>query len=134
MGYANGERKFFIGERTGLLGSKRKQSLEKFGYSPKNFVQLARLLWAATYFIENGVFPVKISDYNPELQEFLFSVKTEPEKHNKDDLLRLSYKYEEKLKEVFDSRNKNNDFKFDSDVANGLLLGVYKKYLTAADT
>lgn len=129
MGYAQGERKLFTGERTGALGGKRKENIDKLGFSPKNYTQLMRLLWAATYFIQNKIFPVKIQDYNTSLHEFLFEVKTKPENYKKEDLLTTSYVYEDRLKEVFNERNITQDFTFNPDVANELLLGVYLKFL-----
>jgi predicted nucleotidyltransferase len=71
LGYIQSERRLAIGERTGKLGGKRIDQLEKYGFSPKNFVQLVRLSWAGSYFFNKGIFPVKISDYDKELSSLL---------------------------------------------------------------
>lgn len=128
MGYIQSERRLAIGERTGKLGGKRIELLEKYGFSPKNFVQLVRLSWAGSYFFEKGIFPVKISDYNSNLSELLLSIKTKPELHSKDNLLELTYQYEEKLKSSFDNRKLTR--KFNEEKVNNLLLEFYYPFLT----
>lgn len=80
-GYMQGELRLANGERTGKLGGKRKEAIDKYGYSPKNFVQLFRLAWAGCEYFQTGVFPVKVSDVNKSFSDYLVSLKTEPQKH-----------------------------------------------------
>src|SRR5438045_3325959 len=82
-GYIEGEAKLTLGERTGKLGGKRFESLQKYGYSPKNLVQLVRLSWAGRKYFQEGRFPVNIHREDKNLAADLFRVKTEPQKYNK---------------------------------------------------
>lgn len=79
MGYLFNEMRLATGQRTGLLGSKRKNALEKYGFSPKNFSHLFRLAECGRHFFNTGVYPVCIKDFNPEVHELCLNVKTRPE-------------------------------------------------------
>lgn len=127
MGYTQGERRLATGERTGQLGGKRKSAVDTYGFSPKNFTQMFRLLKLGTYFFNQNKFVVDVSYFDDKTHNLLRSVKFTPEKHNKEELNELSYEFETELKESFDNRQK--DFKFDEDLANKLLLSCYKPYL-----
>lgn len=127
VGYIHNERRLANGDRTGNLGSKRKQSLERYGFSPKNFSHLLRLAYCGRRFFETDNYPVKIVRDDPEFRDFLFSVKTEPGKHSKDRLNELSDEAEEGLKKAFDSRR--STFEFDEVLANRLCLEFYLPFL-----
>ena len=45
-GYCFSERQLVLGKRTGVLGGKRKEALERLGYSYKNLVKFLRLCLA----------------------------------------------------------------------------------------
>jgi hypothetical protein len=128
-GYIFGERRLFNGERVGEAGGKRREAIEKYGFSPKNWVQLIRLSWAGIEFFKTGIFPVNVKEHNPELAEVLLEVKTNPENYSKDYLLRFVDQWETLLNFAFDNRDKSKDFKFDSKVANNICLMLYKKPL-----
>lgn len=127
IGYIESEKRLASGERTGDLGSKRKNQIEKYGFSPKNFSHLIRLAYCGKTFFETGVYPVNISSHNKEIRDLIFSIKTEPDKYNKDQLLDLSKSFVEELKISFNNRKK--DFKFNESLANNLCLKFYLPYL-----
>ena len=112
-----------MGDRTGVLGSKRKASLDKYGYSYKNAVQLFRLAWAGTYFFKFGIFPVKVSRFDEGFHHFLMNRKLYPASHTRDEIEEDSIKLEQALDKSYNERTSN--FKFDDDLANNLLLKVY---------
>lgn len=127
LGYIQNEKRLANGERTGNLGSKRKNNIEKYGFSPKNFSHLFRLAHCGSKFFETGHYPVNISKHDPQFRNFLFSIKTEPEKYNKDYLNILTQKAIDKLKFSFDKRKE--DFHFDDEFANKLCLEFYLPFL-----
>lgn len=123
LGYVFNEKRLSNGERTGLLGGKRKEALQKFGFSYKNFVQLFRLLFCGTTFFKTGKFPVNIMEYDPDYGKFLLAIKTTPENFNKEDLNKLVEEREEEMKKAFDNRTIN--YTFNEDLANELILDSY---------
>ena len=126
-GYIQSERRLAIGERTGKLGGKRYDQVIKLGFSPKNFVQLFRLTWAAAYFFQYGIFPVSVKDYDANLWTNLIELKTKPENFDKETLLTISDGHEQIMKDSY--ANRKFKFEFDEDAANSLLLNLYKPYL-----
>lgn len=127
MGYIENEKRLANGERTGKLGSKRRKSLEKYGFSPKNFSHLLRLSFCGSVFFETDFYPVDLKKYDTEFRNFLFEIKTTPEKFNKNHLNILTDKSIEKLKIAFDSRK--NNFVFDEDLANEFCYNFYMPFL-----
>ncbi len=122
-GYMQSEYRLAIGERTGKLGGKRYEQLQKFGYSPKNMVQLFRLAWAGCIYFRKGYFPVDIRKENRGFAETLLNIKTHPEKWSKDQLT-LDYKgWESDLEKEFNNRKVNTEF--DENLANDLCLIIY---------
>lgn len=125
-GYIFGEKKLILGIRSGELGSKRKESLEKYGYSPKNLVNLIRLCFCGGYFFQTGFFPVNIQKINPDLAVLLMGVKNNPGSYNNKDALFLADQWEAKLEEAFENRDRSKDLIFNEEFANEI---VYKLYM-----
>lgn len=123
MGYMQGELKLANGERTGKLGGKRKEQIDKYGFSPKNFVQLLRLAWAGVCFFQKGYFPVNVMDEDKALGATLLDIKVNAQNYNKDILNKLAAAYEANLKDAFDTRK--FDYKFDESIANTLCMDLY---------
>lgn len=126
VGYIENERRLALGERTGQLGGKRKQNLDKYGFSPKNFSHLFRLAKCGTAFFETGSYPVNMKRFDPNFRDFIFSVKTEPEKFNKEHLNSLAQKSLDRLKIAFDRRKQ--DLEFDYELANSLCLEFHAPF------
>lgn len=126
-GYSVSELKLALGMRTGKLGGKRKSNVDKFGFSPKNFVQLIRLNYCGAVLFEKGYFPVNILKDNQELGNFLIDVKTNPQKYTKEQLTETAQWYVFKMCESY--KNRSFNYRFYEDVANDLIFRVYKKYL-----
>lgn len=129
-GYAQGELRLANGERTGKLGSKRKNSIDKYGFSPKNFVQLYRLCWAGAIFFEKGYFPVNVMEEDSTFGAWLLEVKTKPEKFSKHQLNETARVHEELLIKAFGERK--FDYKYDDDVANDIICYVYAPVIARA--
>ena len=122
-GYMQGEFKLALGERTGKLGGKRFEQLQKYGYSPKNIVQLVRLAWAGRKYFEKGYFPVNIFKEDKDFAANLLHIKTNPSKYNAD-FVKEVYAFQEELL-INSFENRNFDTKFDEELANHLCLQVY---------
>lgn len=126
-GYCHSELKLAIGERTGKLGGKRKEIVEKLGFSPKNFVQLIRLSYCGRILFEYGYFPVNIKNDNTNLFNLLYDIKYNPENYTKELLISLADTHRNQMLEAFN--NIKYDFKFDEKLANELIYGIYKPFL-----
>lgn len=126
-GYASGELKLATGARSGQLGSKRKLSLEKYGFSPKNFTNLFRLMFTGIEFYETGRYIVDCHGFGDEKFNFLLSVKKSPEKHTKEELEKIFIGLDDELKEKYNKCSFS--FKFHENIANDLLLKAYLPYL-----
>lgn len=128
LGYMQGERRLSNGERTGVLGSKRKAQVDKYGFSPKNFTQLFRLANCGIALFQNGYFPVNIEKYDKSVHRFLMRVKTKPESYSKEQLNNLADHYETQLKNAYETRKFK--YEFDGALANDILRRAYLQYLT----
>lgn len=126
-GYIQGEKRLANGERTGDLGGKRKEALDKYGFSPKNFCQLIRLAYCGIEFFRNGNYPVDTRAWNPEVADYLVRLKTEPGAFSKEDLNRivnaLDAELEVEYKRVCETGKIISTY--DHAIANKLLFQIY---------
>lgn len=127
-GYMQGERKLAFGERTGKLGGKRYAQLEKYGYSPKNIVQLFRLAWAGKIFFDKNYFPVSVKKEDSALWTRLMNIKFYPEDFKIEELAKEVDEAEKKLVESFESRKKTHII--NESVVNELCLKAYGPFIT----
>lgn len=127
LGYTQGERRLANGERTGVLGSKRKAQLDKHGFSPKNATQLLRLAFCGETLFQQGYFPVNVKMANDTVWERLFSIKTKPENYTKKDLNEMFDAAEASLKASYDARKFT--YEFNLELANDTLRKIYLPYL-----
>jgi predicted nucleotidyltransferase len=123
-GYMQGELKLANGERTGKLGGKRKEAIEKYGFSPKNFVQLLRLAFAGRMYFEENIFPVNIMKAKPTIGNLLLRIKTQPELYSKDALNNMAADAEAWLVEAYED-NPDRKTIFDENLANDLCFQFY---------
>jgi predicted nucleotidyltransferase len=122
-GYSLSELRLANGERTGKLGGKRKEAIEKYGFSPKNFVQLFRLLWAGRKFYESGIFPVCVPEWDQDFANWLMDVKTNPQDFHKEALNMKAKILEQELEEAY--AQNTIGYKFDERAANELCKEIY---------
>ncbi len=123
MGYMHGELKAANSVVTGRLGAKRKESIERFGFSKNNFCHLLRLGFCGRVFFKKGYFPVNIKEECEKEWDFLYRIKTEPQYFKVEYLNQCALLSETMLKEAFDKREKN--FKFNENLANELIFEAY---------
>ena len=126
-GYMQSELRLANGERTGQLGGKRKAQLEKYGFSPKNFVQLFRLAFCGVTLFQDGYFPVNVMKECPVLGAELFKLKTQPFLFTKEQLNKNVADAEAKLVAAYETRKFN--YTFDTNKANKLLTALYLPHL-----
>lgn len=127
-GYIYNEMRLALGERTGLLGSKRKASLETYGFSPKNFSHLFRLAECGTHFFKTGVYPVKLSDFNPAMHDLCMDIKVNPSKFDKRNLQSDALLQKEKMREAYESMDPRQKYVPDLEYA-GLVLKYFYSQL-----
>ena len=127
LGYVHSETRLAIGERKGQLGGLRKQKVETFGFSPKNFTQLLRLVFVGKYLYEHGEYVVRVSDVDREYHELLMAVKTKPELFTKDDLVSMVEAGKNELVKVMESSKLKTEF--NADLASKFLLTERAKLL-----
>lgn len=126
-GYASGELRLALGERVGVLGSKRKTALDKYGFSPKNCTNLLRLLYTGIFFYKEGRYIVDCREFGSDIFNKLLAIKTKPETYSKEQLLKDFAEMDKELCSVFD--NRKFTYKFNPIVANHVLLDVYYPFL-----
>jgi predicted nucleotidyltransferase len=124
-GYSYSERLLVLGKKTGPLGSKRKEAVEKFGYSYKNLVQFMRLCMAGAHFFQTGIFPVNIRSIIGG--DLLFYIKTHPEKFCLDEVIQLMDAHERLLIESYGGIKVV--YTFNEKIANDLCFSIYYRIL-----
>ena len=127
-GYAYNEWRLTIGERTGQLGSKRFEAVKQYGFSPKNAVQLLRLLWSGTEFFRSGQFPLNVREFSGPYKDILLSIKFEPSKWTRDNIERLYLPAELSLKAAYEDSGAYRQ-SFNEALANELCFLAYKPLL-----
>jgi predicted nucleotidyltransferase len=125
-GYVYSEIKLATGVRTGELGGKRKASLEKYGYSPKNMVQLLRLCLVGNRFFTNGEYVVKVKDFDEDYHNLLMNIKTNPEKFTCDQLSKMVDDEFVKLCQVMDESKIT--YKFNVELASDIVSSARDHY------
>lgn len=125
-GYIESEKSCAVGKKKNQ-GEMRKFYISEYGFSPKNFSHLFRLCYCGIYFFENDIFPLNIKEFDKEVHDFIFSVKNQPKKHRKENLLKESEIYINKLDESF--KNRKNTYKYNYNLANDLCLNFYNQFL-----
>ncbi len=128
-GYVHGERNLVLGLRTGQLGSKRKNALDIYGFSPKNLVNFMRLCFCGMTFFSKGYFPVNVEKEDKQLRDLLFEIKIRPESLKKEEAAALMDQFEDLMKLAFDNRDKSKDYHFNEKRANEIILDFYLPYL-----
>lgn len=130
MGYIEGERRLANGERTGQLGGKRKAQIDRHGFSPKNFSHLLRLAHCGEVFFRTSAYPVRL--LGDPARDLIFSVKTEPHLHSREELNLLSDAAVARMKEAYEGRK--DRLEFDVGLANRLCLEFYMPFLRGEPT
>lgn len=120
-GYAFSERQLVLGKRTGVLGGKRKLSLDEHGYSFRNLVQYLRLCLAGDIFFQDGRFPVNIR--NESGGDLLFDIKINPGNYNKDRAILLMDEFERKLDASY--ANIKVVYSYNDEIANQICFDLY---------
>lgn len=120
QGYIHSELRLATGQRSGQLGGKRKADVEKYGFSPKNFTQIFRLLRVGIRFFDTGVYMVNVKEHSPTLHAWLMDVKSNPEKYTREQLQETVAMELEALEVAI--KNSKVDLKFDIDFASDIIL------------
>ncbi|PTX97352.1 hypothetical protein DB346_20320 [Verrucomicrobia bacterium LW23] len=128
-GYLHSERRLANGERTGLLGARRKQQIDRLGFSPKNFVQMFRLAHCGIAVFERGVFPVDLRKDDPSLADRLLAIKATPELYTKARLNEEADLWIARLDAAFEHRR--YEFTFDEALAHDVCAAIYAPVMQA---
>jgi hypothetical protein len=123
-GYVFSEMKLATGERSGRLGGKRKEKVNQFGFSPKNFVQIIRLCVVGNHFFNTGEYMVNVKDHSKELYDKLMDIKTNPSNYSLNELKDEVYsRYADLIDAMDQSKIK---YEFDDELAANLILEARK--------
>jgi hypothetical protein len=126
-GYIHNEMRLACGERTGQLGSKRKNSIDEHGFSPKNFSHLIRLAGCGEFFFMTHVYPVRLSDFDKRLHDLCFQIKTSPESFTKEELIVLANEYRNRMIATYESLKDHQKFKPNLDYISRVLCAFYER-------
>ena len=126
LGYTQSEIRLANGERTGKLGGKRRNSLDQYGFSPKNFCNLFRLYFTGIHLFKTGEYIVDWKS-QPEIRHFLLDVKNNPEKFKKEELNKQANDLEKNLKSI--KKESTIKYSFNEELANKILTDLYKHFL-----
>lgn len=130
-GYVFSEMKLATGERSGQLGGKRKNAVQTYGFSPKNFVQIIRLCAVGKRFFQTGEYMVKVKDFDETLYDFLMDVKTNSSNYNRDQLKTIVNRQFEELCSVMDESK--IEFKFNLDIASEIIMKIRRTHRIVTD-
>lgn len=122
-GYGQSEHRLALGLRPGIIGAKRAEQVRKYGYSPKNFTQLIRLMLVGHYFFREDKFIVNCEEMHPGHFELLKKLKNEPGTYTADWATALYKEMDSQLEVHFNNRIK--DYTFDENYAVEVLLRFY---------
>lgn len=125
-GYVFSEIRLATGERTGQLGGKRKSALTKYGFSPKNFVQVLRLCKVGIEFFKDGQYMVNVAEFDPVYHNFLMEIKTQPENFTCEQLRQIVNVQYNKLEKAMDESK--IVFEFDTNLASDIVHCARKLY------
>jgi hypothetical protein len=106
-GYLYGEMRLATGERTGTLGSKRKNALETYGYSYKNCVHLFRLAECGRLFFEHDRWFNSLEEASPEVHQLCLDLKTQPESFEIGDLVSRAGDFKNRMRKAYEHRKTN---------------------------
>ena len=126
-GYAQGEYRLALGQRQGVIGSKRCEALKQYGFSPKNATNLFRLLYTGIFFFNEGKYIVNCREFGEDIFNQLYNIKTNPRSYS---VTQMERDYKD-LEARFDEAFKNRPFthKFNEVTANWILLQLYFPHL-----
>lgn len=122
QGYFHSEMKLATGLRSGRLGGKRKDAVESYGFSPKNFTQMIRICLLGINLFKYDEVIVDSRLYGPEQYDLLMEIKTAPQNFTKDQLVDIANGYFRQLLDEMDSSKIIH--KFNKDLAADLILQI----------
>lgn len=126
QGYVYSEMRLAIGERSGQLGGKRKESVSKYGFSPKNFTQILRLCRVGQVFFKEGHYMVNVKETDPDFHSFLMEVKTQPQNFTCEQLKVYVEKEYSLLLNAMDASKVS--YKFNVELASDIILQSREKF------
>jgi len=126
-GYVYSEIRLATGERSGQLGSLRKNTINKYGFSPKNFVQILRLCKVGIVFFKTGEYMVKVSDTDEAYHDFLMEIKNHPENFTCEQLTKIVNNKFHELETVISTSKIS--YKFDTELAADIILESRNPYV-----
>ena len=116
--------KIFFDNIIKYIRNEKKIANEKF--NPKNFYHLIRICFCGKHFFQTSYYPINL--LNCEIRDLLFSIKTQPENYNKNQLNELVEQGEKEF--IASYHNRKENYKFDFEFASQMCLRFYSTYLT----
>ena len=126
QGYYHSEMNLATGARSGRLGGKRKEAVETYGFSYKNFTQMIRICLLGINLFKYDEVIVDSRLYGPEQYDLLMEIKTQPQNFTKDQLVDIANMYFRQLLDAMDSSSIIHTF--NKDLAADLILQIKYNY------
>ena len=123
VGYISGEIRLANGMRKGDIGKQRREAIEKYGFSPKNWTNIFRLTLSGIYFFTKGIYPTQFHKFFPTESQTLIYLKTKPDSFQVKNLNKRYLDLKQELDETY--AKTNIKFSFNEALANDILLEIY---------
>lgn len=126
QGYYHSEMNLATGARSGRLGGKRKEAVETYGFSYKNFCQMIRICLLGINLFEHDRIIVDSREYGDAEYNLLMEIKTQPQNFNKDQLVKIANVMFRRLLDTMDSSSVKHEF--NKNLAADLILQIKYNY------
>ena len=126
QGYYHSEMRLATGDRSGRLGGKRKEAVETYGFSYKNFCQMIRICLLGINLFKRDRVIVDSREYGDAEYSLLMEIKTQPQNFTKDQLVEIANGYFRKLLAAMDSSSVKHEF--NKNLAAELILQIRYNY------
>ena len=124
FGHGNSQFDKAIGVGSGLT-TEQKNSIAKYGYSPKNAVDCMRLFRCGRWMLNDNIYYVKIIKKSVEFHKLLMDIRTFHDKYTIDDVHSLMTKERSDFEVVVNTRDTSNDLTFDEQYAIDVIKKIY---------
>jgi hypothetical protein len=124
FGHGNSQFDKAIGAENKLT-TEQKDSIAKYGYSPKNAVDCMRLFRCGLWMLTDNIYHVKIIKKSTEFHKQLMDIRTCPDKYTIDDVRLLMKKERSDFEVAVNERDTSNDLTFDEQYAIDVIKQIY---------
>jgi len=129
-GYSLSEYNQAVGQTKSKLGSQRKILVERYGYSPKNAVNMLRLTQMGITFFETDKFIVHGKQFEKSFYELLLRIKNQPQTFTFSEFAAIAAQKRQQLETAF--KNRKVTHSLDEQLLNDIIHKIYLPILGQA--